>query len=45
MTGKTEYHFKLKDTLSKGLTMKADDFISVTIGKSSIRKKVNMKLN
>lgn len=32
MTGKTEYHFKLKDTLSKGLTMKDDDFLSVTIG-------------
>ena len=32
MTGKIEYHFKLKDTLSKGLTMTDADFVSVTIG-------------
>ena len=32
MTGKLEYHFKLKDTLSKGLTMTDADFVSVKIG-------------
>lgn len=32
MTGKLDYHFKLKDTLSKGLTMTDADFLSVTIG-------------
>lgn len=32
MTGKSAYHFKLKDTLSKGLTMTDTDFVSVTIG-------------
>lgn len=32
MTGKLDYHFKLKDTLSKGLTMTDADFLSVKIG-------------
>lgn len=38
MTGKSEYHFKLKDTLSKGLTMTDTDFVSVTIGNETLGK-------
>lgn len=38
MTGKLEYHFKLKDTLSKGLTMTDTDFVSVTIGNETLGK-------
>lgn len=45
MTGKSEYHFKLKDKLSKGLTMTAADFVSVTIGNETLGKdKYEVKL-
>lgn len=45
MTGKSEYHFKLKDKLSKGLTMTAADFLSVTIGNETLGKdKYEVKL-
>lgn len=38
MTGQTAYHFKLTDTLSKGLTMIENDFISVKIGETELTK-------
>lgn len=45
MTGKLEYHFKLKDKLSKGLTMTDADFVSVKIGNETLGKdKYEVKL-
>lgn len=38
MTGKKNYVFRLKDTLSKGLTMNVDDFKSVKIGETVLTK-------
>lgn len=38
MTGKKNYVFRLKDTLSKGLTMNVDDFKSVKIGDTVLTK-------
>lgn len=38
MTGKKNYVFRLKDTLSKGLTMNVNDFKSVKIGEAALTK-------
>ncbi|MFQ6948012.1 MAG: SpaH/EbpB family LPXTG-anchored major pilin [Blautia hansenii] len=38
MTGKKNYVFRLKDTLSEGLTMNVNDFKSVKIGEAALTK-------